>query len=107
MAIRYSGEVMGVMTIEQDSRRFKIEIRQGNCLAVFIHIAKAEDEKGYIHTLYNFFSNEQHIKNIIKNKDRLFWDKVVSCKLNLKYKECSTLAKYFAMEGIKTNVYYK
>jgi hypothetical protein len=62
MAIHYGDRktsLMGTMTIKQGEKKFKIEIRQGNCLAVFLHICKAEDGKGYIHTLYNFFADEQ------------------------------------------------
>lgn len=105
--LRYTGVTIGTMIIEQGDSRYKIQIRQGNCLAVMIHCRKDDNSEGYIHTLYTFFADEQHIKNIIKNEGRLFFDKVISARLNLKYKESVTLAKYFAMQKIKTSVYYK
>lgn len=36
MAIRYNKNVMGTITIKQGENKFKVQIRQGNCLAVFI-----------------------------------------------------------------------
>lgn len=44
--------------------------------------------------LYSFFADEQHLKNIIKNDNRAFFDNVVSIELNCKYKECMTMLKH-------------
>ena len=106
MAITYEKNVMGKMTIKQGDKKFKIEIRQGNCLAVFIHVRKADDGDGYIHTLYNFFVDEQHVKNIINNNDRIFFDEVVSIELNCKYKECLTMLKHI-VKYHKVKCYYE
>jgi hypothetical protein len=107
MAITYGDrtKLMGKMTIKQGEKKFKIEIRQGNCLAVFIHIRKADDGKGYIHTLYNFFSNEAHMKNIIREYGTIFFDEVVSIELNCKYKECLTMLKHI-VKYHKVKCYY-
>lgn len=104
MAITYNKNVMGTMSIKQGANKFKIQIRQGNCLAVFIHASKQEDGK-YLHTLYSFFVDEAHLKRII-NGDRPFWDKVVSIELNLYYKECATLLKHL-VKFYKVKCYYK
>ena len=120
MALRYSGVTMGTVTIRQqkemedETKRdltFKIQIRQGNCLGVLIHVRKNPDSKGkddrYIHTLYSFFGDEQHLKNMMKNEGRIFWDEVVSIRLNMYYKECATMLKYMTRAGHKVTCYYK
>lgn len=102
MAIRFSEQMLGVMTIEQNGEKFEIQIRKGNCLAVFIY----ESEDRY--HLYNFYADVEHIKNIKDNHDgKLLFDEVVSCRLNLRYKESQTLAKYFTMDGIEVICYYE
>lgn len=114
--LRYTGVTYGKVTIEQHykeiKRRFVIDIREGNCLAVFVHIRKAtedelkDDPEGkYVHTLYSFLADEQHAKNILKH-DKLFGnDKVVKIDLNLHYKESWTLLKYFMKSGYRVNCY--
>lgn len=77
MAIRYNGNIMGIVNIAQQRKdedkpcKCKIQIRQGNCLAVFMHVYKFENledpKKCWMHQLINFFDDEQHIKNHIKN----------------------------------------
>jgi hypothetical protein len=104
--LRYNGTTIGTMVIEQDGKRFTIQIRQSNCLATFIHVTKAEDKKGYYHTLYTFFADEKHLKNIIKGDGTPFADKVVKIKLNMQYKECFTLLKHL-VKFYKIECYYK
>ena len=98
--ITFSEELLGTMIIKQSEREYKIEIRRGNCLAVFVH--EREDE----YHLYNFYVDESHIKRIIKSNDRLLFDDVVSCRLNLRYKESLTLAKYIVKDGVEVVCYY-
>lgn len=120
MALCYNGVTMGTVTIRQEKEveegtkrtfKYEIQIRQGNCLAVLIHVRKNPDSKGkddrYIHTLYSFFGDEQHLKNLLKNEGRIFWDEVVSIQLNMYYKECATLLKYMTRAGHKVTCYYK
>ena len=123
MALRYNGNIMGTVTIAQQRqdedkpRKYKIQIRQGNCLAVFLHVYKEENpedpKKCWVHQLMNFLGDEQHLKNCVKDwKENVFtrmlsanWiDKV---ELNLFYKESDTLLKYMVRDGLKVQVYYK
>ena len=104
--IRYNGETIGTMVIEQKGQKFGIQIRQGNCLAVFIHVRKDEEGEGYIHTLYNFYSDEKHLKNLIKHYKNPFADKVLKMKLNMKYKESFILLRHL-VQFTKIECYYK
>lgn len=103
--ITFNANLMGKMVIVQDENEFEIQIRQGNCLAVFIHL---NDDRA---TLYNFYADEQHLKNIIKgckeDGTRLFWDDVKSIRLNMRYKECAKLVKYFTQSGYEVNCYWE
>ena len=98
--LRYNENRMGTLTIEQNGQEFEIQIRQGNCLAVFIHVSRCED--GYTHMLYSFFADVQHLKNIIKGSGEPFSDSVKRIQLNMRYKECYTmlrqLAKFYTVE---------
>ena len=117
--IRYNGTTIGTIDIEQehDGKKYKytLQIRQGNCLAVIIYVRKATPEElaenpegKWYHQLYTFYSDEQHLKNILKHeKDVLFGEKVTSIKLNLYYKECNTLLKYYVRSGHKVTCFYK
>ena len=97
MAICYNGNTMGVITIVQEGNEFELQIRQGNCLGVVIHCRKEED--GYVHTLADFFADEQHLKNRCKAVDKgeektvLFYD-VKSIRLNMRYKESAKILKH-------------
>lgn len=120
MALHYSGVTMGTVSIRQEKEMedgtkrdltFRIQIRQGNCLGVLIHVRKNTDASGkadgYIHTLYSFFADEQHLKNMLKDDGRIFFDDVVSIRLNLYYKECATMLKYMTRAGHKVTCYYE
>ena len=119
MPLTYNGNLIGKVTIEQDiedkATRFTIDIRQGNALCVMVHVRKAtpaeleEQPNGkYIHTLYNFYADEQHIKNIMRNNNgKCLFDKVVKVELNMYFKEANTLLKYFTRSGYKVTCYYK
>lgn len=88
--IVYSKQVIGMLSIKEKDNIYNIEIRQSNCLSVFV-ATNTETNKSYI---YDFFSDEQHLKNIIKSGKTLFFDKVVKIRLNLKYKENFILLKH-------------
>lgn len=123
MAIHYNGNIMGVITIaqqrqdEEKPRKYKIQIRQGNCLAVFLYVYKKENpedpKKCWVHQLMNFLADEQHLKNVVKNeKTNVFTkmlssDWIVNTELNLFYKESNTLLKYMVRDGLKVKCYYK
>jgi hypothetical protein len=110
MAIQYNGNVMGTMVITQNGQKYKLEIRQGNCLAVIMHVCK-QDDGTYLHTLMDFFADEQHLKNrcaaVDKGNDKtlLLYD-TKSIKLNMRYKECATLLKHL-VKYYKITCYYK
>ena len=123
MAIRYNGNIMGTVTIAQQRkdedkpRKFKIQIRQGNCLAVFLYVYKQETPEDpkhpWVHQLMNFLADEQHLKNIIKGEKEAVFSYMLSAdwiekvELNLFYKESNTLLKYMVRDGLKVKCYYK
>ena len=123
MAIRYNGNIMGTVTIAQQRkdadkpRKYKIQIRQGNCLAVFLHVYKQENPEDpkypWMHQLMNFLGDEQHLKNCVKDwKENVFAymlsaDWIDKVELNLFYKESNTLLKYMVRDGLKVKCYYK
>lgn len=98
--ITYNENLLGKMIIAQRENEFEIEIRQGNCLAVFIH--KGENEV----YLYSFFCDLAHLKRMGK-VGKIFSDDVKSLRLNLRYKESQTLAKAFAQNGYEVTCYYE
>lgn len=125
MAICYNGNTMGVVTIAQQRRddekprKYKIQIRQGNCLAVFLYVYKKENPEDpkmcWVHQLVNFLVDEKHLKNILAREEykknafmrMLSADRICEVKLNLYYKECQTLLKYMVRDGLKVKCYYK
>jgi hypothetical protein len=80
MPLRYNGTTIGKVVIKQDLpetgwKKFTIQIRQGNCLAVLIHVRKSTPEElakhpegKYLHTLYTFYSDSTHMANLIKHE---------------------------------------
>lgn len=110
MAIQYNKNVLGRIVITQKGHKFNLEIRQGNCLAVIIGIHKNENDET-IHTLMQFFADEQHLKRTCKavdNKEEnapIYYD-VKNISLNMKYKESATLLKHL-VKYYKINCYYK
>lgn len=103
--VTFNETVLGKMIIEQNEKEFEIQIRQGNCLAVFIYEFKNEQGDD-MYGLYSFFADEQHLKNIIKNNNKVFFDNVVSIELNCKYKECLKMLKHI-VKYHKVTCYYK
>ncbi len=114
--LRYTGTTYGVVTIKQNDRRYPIQIREANCLCAFIHVRKPTLEEfnkyGYnsktrLHCLYSFWSDEQHVKNILKdNGNQLFFgDQVISIKLNLFYEQSYKLLRIFTQAGYKVTCY--
>ena len=119
MPLTYNGTTIGKIVIKQGfkdepQQKFTLQIRQGNCLAVIIHSREATPEElarnpegKYFHSLYTFFADEQHLKNMLKNEGTVLFDEVVSIELNMFYKENYTLLKYFVQSGFKVKCYYK
>lgn len=120
MALRYNGITIGKLTVEQElggnKYKYNLQIRQGNCLAVIIYVRKSTEEElkrnpegKWYHQLMAFFVDERHMKNIMKDWGTILdpMNRVVKCELNLYYKECWTLLKYFTKSGYNVKCYYK
>ena len=114
MPLSYNGTTIGKIVIKQGENKFHLQIRQGNCLAVIINVRKADEEElkehpdgKCIHTLYTFYADEQHLKNMLKEYGNVLADEVVSIELNMFYKENYTLLKYFVKSGYKVKCCYK
>ena len=113
--LNYSGITYGYLTIKQNNRKYTIDIREANCLCAFIHVRKANKAElkkygpdgKYIHTLYSFFADKQHVKNILKDGQTLFGDEVVKITLNLFYKQSEKLVKLFTKAGYRVECYYQ
>jgi len=122
--LRYNSTIIGTLTLvqyqqdEEKPRKFKIQIRQGNCLAVFLYVYKEEHpedpKRPYIHQLCGFLADEAHLKDCFKEwKSWVFPSLFMSTKeienirLNLYYKEAKTLLKYMVKDGLKVQCYYK
>lgn len=114
MPISYNRTTIGKIVIKQRERKFNLQIRQGNCIAVIVHVRKSTEEElkkhpqgKYVHTIYSFYADENHLKNLLKNEGKILFDDVVSIELNMFYKENYTLLKYFVKSGYKVKCYYK
>lgn len=117
--LRYNGTTIGKINITQErdgeKLHFTLQIRQGNCLAVLLFVRKSTPEelekhpKGkWYHQLWSFYVDAHHLKNIYNAEgDVLFHENVTSIQLNMYYKECNTLLKYFTKSGHKVTCYYK
>lgn len=90
-----------------DDREYTIEIRKANCLAAFIAVYSDETGENK-QSLFGFYADEGHLRNIVKHTGNPFlWDDVREVELNLAYKECNTLLKYFVKTGMEIKCYYK
>ena len=110
MAIQYNGNIMGVITIDQEGDEFELQIRQGNCLAVIIH-RNEESDGTFTNTLMQFFADEEHLKRICEAVDKgeekapIFYD-VKNIRLNMRYNECETMLKHL-VKYYEITCYYK
>ena len=138
MAIRYNGTTIGTLTLCQARReknsdgeyvevkdekgrpvynKYPIQIRDGNCLAIFLHVWKDEHpedpERPWHHDLQSFFVDEAHMKRCLKNYkqgeafEKIIFGKLKNIRLNIYYKNMQTLAKYMTRDGLKVTCYYK
>lgn len=104
MAITFNKKI-GTMKVTQtrngETHTFDIGIWQGNCLAVFI----SETKDKYF--LYDFFDNEKHCAEIVKDYGSLFSNKVSDINLNLFYKSARRLLEVLIKYGYDVNGYTK
>lgn len=104
--LTYEPTTIGTMTIDRNGEQKTIQYRLGNCLAVLIY--EYEEDGHTYHQLYNFYGDEQHCKNIMKNDgDILFGEKPLNITLNLYYRQSNTLLKYLVKSGHRVNCYYE
>lgn len=119
MALNYTAEIIGTMTLKQvhqDDHKtytYKLQFRACNALACLIEVTPAERKEGeeqlYYHSLVWFAADIEHLKRMANHDGGLksyFWGRA-SVRLNIYYKDNETLARYFAKAGIKTEIYYK
>ena len=90
------------------SKVFNVKIHPANALCAFIYHYK--DENGVkMAQLWMWLGDMQHVNNIMKNSDdhTLLGTSVVSCKLNVYYKESRQLIEPMCKSGYKVECYYK
>ena len=109
--LRYNYKTpMGKMIIEQnygeEKNRFTILICEANCMAAFISIGK-DDKGNELHSLYTFFADPTHVRNIVKHQGSLIPDKVVSIELNLAFRDAKPLLNVLVKNGYKVKCFYK
>jgi len=133
MALRYSKNTIGTFTLCQKAfdyadgklvdvkdekgrqvyNKFPIQIREGNCLAVFLHIYKQKEPENpklpWRHELVLFFADDEHLKRCLKNNtwQQLFSGELRNIKLNMFYPESKVLLKHMTKAGLKVTCYYK
>lgn len=113
MAISYTGTTIGTIVIKQDDRRFKLQIRQSNCLMCIINVYKTEEQKrtrkGCMHQLMGFFIDEDHLKRYLKEHafSSMFYGSVEKIELNSYYKDAQRIIKMFLRYPIDFNVIYR
>jgi hypothetical protein len=138
MAIQYNGTTIGTLTLCQAKRvkndngkyvelkdekghtvynEFPIQIRDGNCLAIFLHIWKdpepEDPERPWHHDLQMFFVDEAHLKRCLKGYrqgeafEKIIFGKLKNIRLNIYYKNMLTLARYMTRDGLEVKCYYK
>lgn len=112
--IRYDSTTIGTMVLKQGGKRFTLQIRKGNCLAVIIYVRKLTEEEmlenpgsKYMHTLYDFYLDGKQLNKRLKKDGDVLGKDIVDVELNLFYEESHTLLKYFVKSGHKVKCYYK
>ena len=119
-----SGEVdllTGEKKLKTVTRKFKIGLYGGNCLAAIIHRYKQlNEETGKMegwYTFCGFWNDMEHLKRCldvkhnfkenIYGKEYSSDDYIESIHLNVWYPEMLQVAKLFAKAGIRVVLYYK
>lgn len=104
MAVYYYSEVIGTVVVTFEGNDYTLEIRKGNCLGVVIH-SYEQDSREYA-TLFTFFADETHLKNLIKEDVNMFSYPVKQIRLNTYYKEAMKIAKYL-VKKFEVTLFYK
>lgn len=97
-----------VKSAADEKKLLPVKIHQMNGLAAFIYHYK-DDDGQKMAQLWMFLGDMQHVNNIMKNSDdhTLLGTSVVSCKLNVYYKEARQLIEPMCKSGYKVECYYK
>lgn len=96
---------MGKMTIEQNGKEHVINIYAGNCLAIFLNEFKDKETGEDMYNLYDFFADKQHVKNIKKDKGKVFFADIKSVELDMRFKSAKDLLNIFLEEGYRVTCY--
>ena len=133
MALRYSGVIIGTLTLCQPVRekqgdeyviktdengrtvynKFPIQLRECNALMCAIYVWKdpkpKDPERPWHHDLQMFFVDEEHMKRCLKEHtfEELFGGELRNIKLNLYYKEMQILLKHMVRHGLQVRTYYR
>lgn len=102
MAIYFNKTCIGTYNYHsRDGHTYKVEMRGGNCDSIHIWI----DEKNEAH-LFNFISNNEHLKNIEKDKYDIF-ENCTDIKMNSAYQPNYKLMKYATKNKHEVTMYYE
>ena len=100
------GKVVLVQKRDGQTYKLKVDICKANALCAFIYKYKNEDGET-INQLVNFLCDSTHVRNLIKSKTELFFEDIERVELNLHFKECEQILKYFTQMGHRVTCYYK
>lgn len=114
MAVRWNWkDKMGKFTMKnvnpltKETTKYKVNIYQGNCLAVFIYEFKDKDTGKDMYNFYGFLSDKRHAENIKKDRGSVMGPNCLSTELNLYYPDSKILLNLLVKDGLKVKCYYK
>lgn len=85
--ICYNYEVMGIIdAVDRFGNPFKVEIRNGNCLAIFL-VVNEDDTR----SLYSFVSDEEHLNNMLMGDFHYIYDRCLRAVVDISYSKMQTL----------------
>ena len=107
LEVNYNIE-LGRIRIEQNGNEFDLGIYHANCEFGAV-VWRGKNEKGEdVATLMNFWADDQHCKNLIKDCGGIMCgEKVIGAELNMYYKENYKLLKYMMLSGYEVKCYHK
>ena len=86
----------------------RVNIFGGNCLCAFTQWTKDKESGKTLETLISFYLDEGHLRRCVKGGMKACpCNGVTKVRLNTYFSEAMILAKYFAKEGLKVELYYK
>ena len=103
---RKMGWLILTQTIDGQPHDFKVDIDWCNGLCAFIYEYTDKEGKDMAQ-LMNFFADETHIQNMIKDKHELFMGTIKEIHLNMAFKELRYVQDYFLQMGHQVITYYE